>query len=64
VSQKVPASKPVLAGAAVAEEHHPRRWWVLVVISVAWMIVSLDQSFVNVALPRACPTSSPPRDPR
>lgn len=36
-----------------APHHSPRRWLALVVISIAQLMVTLDSTIVNVALPRA-----------
>ena len=33
--------------------HHPRRWWILAVIGVAQLMVVLDATIVNIALPSA-----------
>jgi EmrB/QacA subfamily drug resistance transporter len=35
------------------DPHHARRWWVLIVLSVAQLAVILDATIVNVALPTA-----------
>jgi EmrB/QacA subfamily drug resistance transporter len=32
---------------------HARRWWILAVISVAQLMVALDSTVINIALPRA-----------
>lgn len=36
-----------------AAAHHGRRWWVLAVLSVAQLMVVLDATIVNIALPSA-----------
>jgi len=41
------------AGDAVPGAHHRRRWWVLGVIAVAQLMVVLDATVVNIALPSA-----------
>ena len=37
--------------AATAQSIHDRRWWTLVVVSVALLVISLDNTILNVALP-------------
>ena len=41
------------AGDPVAAAHHRRRWWVLGVIALAQLMVVLDATVVNIALPSA-----------
>jgi len=36
-----------------ADPHHARRWWVLAVLAVAQLMVVLDATVVNIALPHA-----------
>lgn len=36
-----------------ADAHHARRWWVLAVLSLAQLMVVLDSTVVNIALPHA-----------
>jgi EmrB/QacA subfamily drug resistance transporter len=36
-----------------ADPHHARRWWILVVIGIAQLMVVLDATIVNIALPSA-----------
>ena len=36
-----------------ANPHHTRRWWVLAVLAVAQLMVVLDATVVNIALPHA-----------
>jgi EmrB/QacA subfamily drug resistance transporter len=36
---------------ATAQTIHDRRWWTLVVLSVALLVISLDNTILNVALP-------------
>ncbi|MFF5260026.1 MFS transporter [Actinomadura viridis] len=56
--ENVPA-RPVSPGTALGEEGgsappaDPRRWWGLVVIALAQLIVVLDMTIVNIALPSA-----------
>jgi len=35
------------------EQHHTRRWWVLAVLGIAQLMVVLDTTVVNIALPSA-----------
>jgi MFS family permease len=32
---------------------HQRRWWTLTVVSLATLMVALDATVINIALPRA-----------
>jgi EmrB/QacA subfamily drug resistance transporter len=36
-----------------ADPHHARRWWVLVLVAIAQLMVVLDATIVNIALPSA-----------
>ncbi|MFI0895914.1 MFS transporter [Streptomyces sp. NPDC020983] len=45
-----PGSPP---GRATADAHSSRRWWVLVVIGIAQLMVILDATIVTIALPSA-----------
>src|ERR687893_2099338 len=40
---------------AIAVDHasHPHRWWLLAVVSLAQLMVILDGTIVNIALPEA-----------
>jgi EmrB/QacA subfamily drug resistance transporter len=40
-------------GAAAPEEPDPRRWWMLAVLAAAQLMIILDASIVNIALPSA-----------
>jgi MFS family permease len=40
-------------GSSISQAHHDRRWWILVVIGMAQLMVILDSTIVNVALPSA-----------
>src|ERR1700679_1639294 len=40
-------------GASVAEANYSRRWWILVVLGVAQLMVILDSTIINIALPTA-----------
>ena len=40
-----------LSGSLVAESGHPRRWWVLAVMSLSVFMLMLDNTIVNTALP-------------
>lgn len=44
---------PVLAESPVTSARGPRRWWILAVLAVAQMMVVLDSTIVNIALPSA-----------
>ncbi|MGW5095993.1 MFS transporter [Streptomyces nodosus] len=41
------------AAGAAADEADPRRWWILVIIALAQLMVVLDATIVNIALPSA-----------
>jgi EmrB/QacA subfamily drug resistance transporter len=42
------------AGTAAATDiHHARRWWILAVLGIAQLMVVLDATIVNIALPHA-----------
>lgn len=45
--------RPSIPSWATAAEPDPRRWWALVVIAIAQLMVVLDASIVNIALPSA-----------
>jgi EmrB/QacA subfamily drug resistance transporter len=48
------AAAPASAAARrVDNPHHARRWWVLAVLAVAQLMVILDATIVNIALPSA-----------
>ena len=36
---------------ATAQTIHDRRWWTLLVLSTALLVISLDNTILNVALP-------------
>ena len=38
---------------ASTETSHSRRWWTLTVVSLATLMVALDATVINIALPRA-----------
>ncbi len=40
-------------GTSVAEANYSRRWWILAVLGVAQLMVILDSTIVNIALPTA-----------
>lgn len=42
-----------ISGASGELSRPTRRWWILLVISTAWLMVSLDSTIVSVALPSA-----------
>jgi EmrB/QacA subfamily drug resistance transporter len=41
------------ANPATADKHHQLRWWILAVLGVAQLMVVLDSTVVNIALPHA-----------
>lgn len=45
--------RPSVPSWATAAEPDPRRWWALVVIAIAQLMVVLDATIVNIALPSA-----------
>jgi EmrB/QacA subfamily drug resistance transporter len=45
---------PVTSGAAATDDpQHARRWWILAVLGIAQLMVVLDSTIVNIALPHA-----------
>ncbi|WP_236795831.1 MFS transporter [Amycolatopsis sp. GM8] len=46
-------AEPRTGGATTEDPHHSRRWLILVVISLAQLMVVLDSTVVNIALPTA-----------
>jgi EmrB/QacA subfamily drug resistance transporter len=42
-----------LSAKATEETFHARRWWVLAVVGIAQLMIVLDSTIVNIALPRA-----------
>jgi EmrB/QacA subfamily drug resistance transporter len=47
------ATSPFRAAAGVDNRHHAQRWWILGVLGLAQLMVILDSSIVNIALPSA-----------
>jgi EmrB/QacA subfamily drug resistance transporter len=48
------AGRPVrIARTATEEQAHARRWWILAVLALAQVMVVLDSTIVNIALPTA-----------
>jgi EmrB/QacA subfamily drug resistance transporter len=45
--------RPASAEAPSADPHHARRWWILAVLGIAQLMVVLDATVVNIALPHA-----------
>src|SRR6204780_4151991 len=41
------------AGVSDANANHTRRWWILAVLGIAQLMVILDSTIVNIALPSA-----------
>jgi MFS family permease len=48
-----PAEEAIEEPRAVGEQPDPRRWWALTVLAVAQLMIVLDASIVNIALPSA-----------
>ncbi|MEO8889836.1 MAG: MFS transporter [Jatrophihabitantaceae bacterium] len=46
-------SPPAVASAPHTNPHHARRWWILAVLGIAQLMVVLDATVVNIALPTA-----------
>ena len=46
-------SAAAIPGASTVSEPDPRRWWALVVLAAAQLMIVLDASIVNIALPSA-----------
>jgi EmrB/QacA subfamily drug resistance transporter len=44
---------PLAAGAGPGDTQHARRWWILAVLGIAQLMVVLDGTIVNIALPHA-----------
>jgi MFS family permease len=44
---------PRAAAPEAVDEHHTRRWWILGVLALAQLMVVLDSTVVNIALPHA-----------
>src|SRR5579875_1066777 len=40
-------------GDAAEDPHYARRWWILAILGVAQLMVVLDATIVNIALPHA-----------
>ena len=47
------ATAPIVAADPHAEHHHSRRWVILVVLALSQLMVILDSTVVNIALPTA-----------
>ncbi|MFI9757933.1 MFS transporter [Streptomyces sp. NPDC051963] len=47
------AASPPRTDIAVGDAPEPRRWWVLIVIAIAQLMVVLDVTIVNIAMPSA-----------
>jgi len=48
-----PPDVPAVDGPTDREANHARRWWILAVLGVAQLMVILDNTIVNIALPTA-----------
>ena len=46
--------------AAELDQGHPRKWWILVAVSVGMFMALLDVTIVNIAMPRMITTCTPP----
>jgi EmrB/QacA subfamily drug resistance transporter len=53
VTNLATADRPPVAVKSADEAHHARRWWVLAVLGIAQLMVVLDATVVNIALPHA-----------
>jgi type IV secretory pathway component VirB8 len=55
VITKERASEATVAAPAIDQvnPHHAKRWWILSVLGVAQLMVVLDSTVVNIALPSA-----------
>jgi EmrB/QacA subfamily drug resistance transporter len=49
---QAPPGRPVRTP-ATAPDHHARRWWILATVAIAQLMVVLDNTIVNIALPSA-----------
>ncbi len=47
------AVQAVGAAGAVEDPHYAKRWWILAVLGIAQLMVVLDATIVNIALPHA-----------
>src|SRR5579859_4497601 len=50
---ELPAIAATAAGRPVEDPHYARRWWILAVLGIAQLMVVLDSTVVNIALPHA-----------
>ncbi len=48
-----PTVRPAATGTAPVHSHDSRRWWILAILAVAQLMVVLDATVVNIALPTA-----------
>jgi MFS family permease len=48
-----PTAETAGTGISEAQANHNRRWWILAVLGVAQLMVILDNTIVNIALPTA-----------
>ena len=53
VPTAVPGDSPARSDAPIDHSAHPRRWWLLAVVALAQLMVVLDGTIVNIALPQA-----------
>src|ERR1700684_4571875 len=53
MSTPAPGVQTVGPGAAAADPHYAKRWWILAILGTAQLMVVLDATIVNIALPHA-----------
>lgn len=53
MDMNAPASKQAAGVPSQEQLHHSRRWWVLGVVGIAQLMIVLDATIVNIALPSA-----------
>jgi EmrB/QacA subfamily drug resistance transporter len=47
------SASPTAGASPAADPHHDRRWWILALLGTAQLMVVLDATIVNIALPHA-----------
>src|ERR1700733_10242979 len=53
MSTPAPGVQTVGPGDAAADPHYAKRWWILAILGTAQLMVVLDATIVNIALPHA-----------
>src|ERR1700733_7705213 len=53
MSTPAPGVQTVGPGDAAADPHYAKRWWILAILGTAQLMVVLDVTIVNIALPHA-----------